>query len=62
MLIVDLHPPTARDPNGIHGAIWEELTGLEYQAPVGDPLTLVAYESGLTVRQRTSSRYISAPN
>jgi hypothetical protein len=50
LLILDLHPPTPRDPEGIHGAIWEELTGQAYAAPDDKPLTLVAYESSATVR------------
>ncbi len=50
LLILDLHPPTSRDPEGIHGAIWEEISGQEYVAPGNQPLTLAAYESGLTVR------------
>lgn len=50
LLILDLLPPAKRDPQGIHGAIWEELTGQEYTAPPDKPLTLAAYESDLTVR------------
>jgi hypothetical protein len=50
LLIVDLQPPTSRDPGGIHGAIWEEITGQQYARPPEKPLTLVAYESALTVR------------
>jgi hypothetical protein len=50
LLILDLQPPTRRDPQGIHGAIWEEITGDEYTAPPKKPLTLAAYESGLTIR------------
>jgi len=51
LLILDLQPPTSRDPEGIHhGAIWEELTGKDYQAPSDKPLTLSAYESAETVR------------
>ena len=50
MLIVDLHPPTPRDPQGIHGVIWEATSGQEYVAPAHKPLTLVAYETGLTLR------------
>ena len=50
LLILDLHPPGPRDPQGIHGAIWEELTDQEYALPKDKPLTLVAYESGATVR------------
>jgi hypothetical protein len=46
LLIADLHAPTDRDPQGIHGAIWQRLTGEQYQAPAGKPLTLVAYSAG----------------
>jgi hypothetical protein len=50
LLIVDLHPPGRRDPQGIHAAIWEAITGDEYQSPEGQPLTLAAYECGNRVR------------
>ncbi len=50
LLILDLHPPGRRDPQGIHGLIWEEISGEEYAAPPDKPLTLAAYESSLTVR------------
>jgi hypothetical protein len=50
LLILDLFPPGRRDPQGIHAAIWEEFAGQEYVAPADKLLTLVAYESGLTVR------------
>jgi hypothetical protein len=46
LLIVDLFPPTARDPQGIHGAIWAELGTIPYNQPPGEPLTLAAYSSG----------------
>jgi hypothetical protein len=51
LLIIDPFPPTDRDPDGIHAAIWEQI---EQQAPFhlpGDrPLTLTAYECDLTTR------------
>ena len=50
LLILDLLPPGPRDPNGIHGAIWEEVTDEKYAAPADKPLTLAAYESALTIR------------
>jgi Protein of unknown function (DUF4058) len=50
LLILDLIAPTRRDPNGIHGAIWEALTDEEYKAPSGKPLTLAAYEAEMGVR------------
>jgi hypothetical protein len=50
LLILDLNPPGPRDPHGIHGVIWEDIAGEEYEAPADKPLTLVAYETALTVR------------
>ena len=50
LLILDLVPPSCRDPNGIHGAIWEALTDEEYKAPAGKPLTMAAYEADMGVR------------
>lgn len=51
LLILDLQPPTARDPQGLHGVLWEELTGEEdYQAPADKPLTLAAYEASSGIR------------
>jgi hypothetical protein len=50
LLILDLQRPTARDPQGIHGAIWDEVAGQEYVRPADKPLTLVAYESATVVR------------
>ncbi len=50
LLIIDLFPPTRCDPNGIHGAIWEDRTCQDYSVPAGRSLTLAAYESGLGIR------------
>lgn len=50
LLILDLQPPTARDPNGIHGAIWDEVSGESYDRPVDKPLTLAAYDAGGRIR------------
>ena len=44
--MVDLHPPTARDPEGIHTIIWGEFGGEAQPRPPDKPLTLVAYDSG----------------
>jgi hypothetical protein len=43
--IVDLHPPRARDPEGIHGAIWGALGGDDYHRPPDKRLTLAAYSA-----------------
>jgi hypothetical protein len=50
LLIIDLLPRGRRDPDGIHGEIWQEIAGQEYPAPADKPFTLASYESGLTVR------------
>jgi hypothetical protein len=50
LLILDLIPRGKRDPDGIHGEIWQEIAGQEYAAPADKPLALIAYESGLSVR------------
>jgi len=50
LLIVDLFPPTKRDPDGVHGAIWEEVKDEPFCLPAEQPLTLVAYECGSTTR------------
>lgn len=50
LLILDLFPPGRLDPQGIHGAIWEEVQGDSLEMPPGRPLTLAAYECGLTTR------------
>ena len=45
LLIVDLQPPTSRDLQGIHGALWAEIEDDSYQAPSDKPLTLASYEA-----------------
>ena len=46
LLIVDLLPPSNRDPQGIHKAIWEQFTDDSFTLPPDNPLTLVAYQAG----------------
>jgi hypothetical protein len=46
LLIVDLFPPGRRDPNGIHAAIWGEITDDPVILPPDEPLTLAAYSAG----------------
>jgi hypothetical protein len=50
LLVIDLQPPSRRDPNGRHGEIWQEIAGVDYVAPPEKPLTLAAYDAGDTVR------------
>lgn len=46
LLIVDLFPPSRRDPQGIHNVIWERLRDEPFMLPPDKPLTLAAYAVG----------------
>ena len=46
LLIIDLQPLGPRDPQGIRGAIWEEIADDSYRQPLDKPLTLAAYDAG----------------
>jgi hypothetical protein len=46
VLLVDLFPPSTRDPQGIHKAIWDEIEEKPFELPADKPLTLVAYVAG----------------
>ena len=46
LLILGVYPPTPRDPDGVHGAIWGQLTGEEYHPPADADRTLAAYAAG----------------
>lgn len=43
LLIVDLFPPTTRDPDGIHRAIWGAGRDGDFALPPDKPLTCVSY-------------------
>ncbi len=43
LLVVDLFPPTPRDPSGIHKAIADEFHDEPFDPPPDKPLTLVGY-------------------
>lgn len=46
VLLVDLFPPTPRDPLGIHKVIWDEFVEEDFAFPPGKDRILVSYESG----------------
>lgn len=46
LLVIDLFPPTPRDPQGIHKAIWDEIREEPFELPADKPLTLAAYSAG----------------
>lgn len=45
LLVLDLFPPSPRDPQGVHGAIWSAIENDDFRLPPDEPLTLVAYEA-----------------
>lgn len=46
LLVIDLFPPTKRDPDGIHKSIWDEFEDQPFERPASKPLTVSAYDSG----------------
>jgi hypothetical protein len=49
LLIVDLFPPSERDPQGIHGVIWDEVGNRPFELPADKPLTVVSYRAIPTI-------------
>jgi hypothetical protein len=45
-LVIDLFPPTKRDPQGLHKAIWDEFEDEDFTPPIDKPLTLASYSAG----------------
>lgn len=45
LLVVDLFPPSDRDPQGIHKAIWDEIGNSPFALPADKPLTVAAYRA-----------------
>ncbi len=45
LLVIDPFPPGPRDPQGIHKAIWDEITDEPFVLPTGRQLTLAAYQA-----------------
>jgi hypothetical protein len=46
VLVVDPFPPGRYDPNGVHRAIWENVTTSEYEQPADRRLTAASYQAG----------------
>ena len=59
LTIVDLFPPTPRDPQGIHAEIWRHFDDAETSVPPADPLTLVAYDAAVPLRAHLSMTAVS---
>jgi hypothetical protein len=46
LLVVDLFPPSERDPQGIHGAIWSQFSDERFELARDKPLTVASYLAG----------------
>jgi hypothetical protein len=58
LLIIDILPPTPRDPQGIHKAIWDEIEEEPFELPSDKPLTLAAYVAGDLLIGREPTAYV----
>ncbi len=45
LFVVDLFPPSARDPQGIHKAIWDVILDEPFELPADKQLTVAAYSA-----------------
>jgi hypothetical protein len=46
LLVIDLFPPSKRDPEGIHKLIWDQLEDTDFQLPTDKRLAISSYEAG----------------
>ena len=49
LLVIDLFPPTDRDPFGIHKAIWDEFVKEDFELPTENHVLVAAYKSESSV-------------
>jgi hypothetical protein len=61
LLIIDLFPPSRRDPEGIHKAIWDEICEEPFELPQDKPLTLVAYSAGVPMKAYVEPVAVGSP-
>ncbi len=61
LLIVDPFPPTPRDPNGVHAAIWEDIGGTTFVPPPGELLVFASYECDLATRAYVEPTTVGRP-
>jgi hypothetical protein len=61
LLLVDVHPPGPRDPNGIHGAILNEIGTVDYVLSRERPLTAAAYAAGTDIEALVAHFAVGEP-
>jgi hypothetical protein len=49
LLLIDLFPPTPRDPQGIHKVIWDTVVNEPFELPADKRLTVAAYAAGSSI-------------
>jgi len=58
LLILDILPPTPRDPQGMYKAVWDEIEEEPFELPPGKLLTLAAYVAGDLLTGRETTAYV----
>lgn len=58
LLVIDILPPTACDPQGMHKAIWDEIEEGPFELVPGKPLTLAAYVASDLLTGRETTAYV----
>lgn len=61
VVVVDLFPPGANDPQGMHAVISERFTDELYSLPPGEPLTLASYVGDSTPQAYLEHLAIGTP-
>jgi hypothetical protein len=62
VLVIDLFPPTPRDPLGIHKLIWDEFNEEEpFAFPAGKDRVLASYEKGINLAAYVESIAVGDP-
>lgn len=59
LLVIDVLPPTPRDPQGMCKAIWDEIDEEPFELPPDKPLTLAAYVAGDLLIGREPTAYVN---
>ncbi|MGH7172978.1 MAG: DUF4058 family protein [Gemmataceae bacterium] len=58
VLVLDILPPTRRDPQGMHKAIWDEIEEEPFELPPDKPLTLAAYVASDLMADLETTAYV----
>jgi Protein of unknown function (DUF4058) len=61
LLIIDLFPPTASSPQGLHRAIWSHFMTDTFEPPPNEPLALMAYAAGPIKRAYVEPAAVGKP-